>query len=472
MLGALGFFVATVLWLLLLPAISRRADRLARRRAELMFPMSVDEISAERDHLRAEFAVRQRELERRAEEHQIARSAALVAVGRLDMQVSELKTTLGVRDIKILDLDNDLSSTGAELADTQGRLAAEEVAHAASRDELSIRNQTLVERERDIASLRIERADLSATLAARVRDLGEANAAIAQLSADLQRTSTALSSLRIEHATLESEKSRLAAALDQSEALASVRAVQISVLEQRLDVVEAQLSNERSGHTTTRAAFEQRGAELGALSAERESLRQRLKASDDAATRLDQALTELRSAKATSDVGHAASRKEVIKISELLRKSTQYTARVEAEAASFRRERDVQIEALQADLATAREGAASSRGERSALKQELTQLHRDAERTSLRLDAENAKLRAEILRVADQFLKLRAVGKRPAVEQDKGAPAVVASEAATDPAMRLKPHVSASKRGAAPPRERPAQRLKTAAPPVPDTAAE
>ncbi len=259
MLAALGFLIATFLWLIMLPAISRRAERLARRRAELTFPLSVDEISAERDHLRAEFAVRQRELERRVEDSQSTKTSALKNVGLLDMHISELKTTLGVRDISIADLSGRLSATETDLAQTRERLAQEEAGHASTRSDLAVRGQALIERDREVAGLRIERADLSATLAARVRDLEQATARGAQLSAELATTSENLATLTTLHWALEAEKDRLRIALAESETLSAGRASEISGLQHNLARVDAALDAETAGHTTTRSAFEQRG---------------------------------------------------------------------------------------------------------------------------------------------------------------------------------------------------------------------
>ena len=57
MLGALS---AGLLALLMLPAFWRRALRLTRRRLEMLMPLSMDEVVAERDLLRAEFAADKR----------------------------------------------------------------------------------------------------------------------------------------------------------------------------------------------------------------------------------------------------------------------------------------------------------------------------------------------------------------------------------------------------------------------------
>jgi len=63
MFFALGVLVAGLLGLMILPALWRRAVRLSTRRIEMQTPLSMDEVLADRDLLRAEFAVAERRLE-------------------------------------------------------------------------------------------------------------------------------------------------------------------------------------------------------------------------------------------------------------------------------------------------------------------------------------------------------------------------------------------------------------------------
>ena len=63
MVFAAGFLLAGLLALLFLPALWRRALRLSRRRLEMQMPLSMDEIVAERDQLRAQFASDRRRIE-------------------------------------------------------------------------------------------------------------------------------------------------------------------------------------------------------------------------------------------------------------------------------------------------------------------------------------------------------------------------------------------------------------------------
>jgi len=63
MYGALGFLTASVLAVLLAPPLWRRAVRLTTRRIEATMPMTVADIQADKDELRAEFAIKLRQLE-------------------------------------------------------------------------------------------------------------------------------------------------------------------------------------------------------------------------------------------------------------------------------------------------------------------------------------------------------------------------------------------------------------------------
>ena len=449
MLAALGFLIASFLWLIMLPAISRRAERLARRRAELTFPLSVDEIAAERDHLRAEFAVRQRELERRVENSQSTKASALKNAGMLDMHISELKTTLGVREISIADLSGRLNATETELAETRERLSQEEAGHAATRSDLAVRGQALTERDRDVSQLRIERADLSATLAARMRDLEQATSRGDHVSAELAKNIESLTTLTALHQALEAEKDRLQVAFAESETLSAGRASDISALQQSLAKVEAALEAEAAGHSTTRAALEQRGSEVATLVAERDSLRQRLKASDDALALSEQILSEQRGAKATADAKFAALRKETDKTIALLRDTSADKTRLDVALASARREHDMRAKALLADLKSAQAMLAQTRGERATMAREIGDLRRETERTQIRLESESAQLRTEIMKVADQFLRAKPTSSAAQSEQAMpatGASANPANNLANAPKPSLRPRRQAALR--------------------------
>jgi chromosome segregation ATPase len=91
MIFALGFLVAGLIALAFAPAFWRRALRLTRRRLETQVPLSVEEILADRDHLRAEFAVERRRLEIRVADVAQAHAADRSELGRRTAEILELK---------------------------------------------------------------------------------------------------------------------------------------------------------------------------------------------------------------------------------------------------------------------------------------------------------------------------------------------------------------------------------------------
>src|SRR5262249_59297759 len=64
----IGFLVATLLGLFFVPLVHNRAVRLTMKRLEASTPLSMVEIRADKDHLRAEFAISTRRLETTIEE--------------------------------------------------------------------------------------------------------------------------------------------------------------------------------------------------------------------------------------------------------------------------------------------------------------------------------------------------------------------------------------------------------------------
>ncbi len=65
---AIGFFFAVVIGLGLLPLVHNRAVRLTGQRLEAATPLSMAEIQADKDQLRAEFAKSTRRLEMSVEQ--------------------------------------------------------------------------------------------------------------------------------------------------------------------------------------------------------------------------------------------------------------------------------------------------------------------------------------------------------------------------------------------------------------------
>ena len=116
MIFALGFLIAGLIALAFVPALWRRALRLTRRRLETQVPLSVEEILADRDHLRAEFAVEQRRLEIRVADIARAHTADRGELGRRTTELLELQQTVETQNEQIRANVEALSKAEHEIA--------------------------------------------------------------------------------------------------------------------------------------------------------------------------------------------------------------------------------------------------------------------------------------------------------------------------------------------------------------------
>src|ERR1700730_1486237 len=101
MLIALGFLVASLIGVLLAPSLWSRAYRLSRKRLEKALPLSLSEIEATQDQLRASYAVRLRRLETALASAKQKAAIQLVDNSRLQMQIVALKDQIGDLDLKL-----------------------------------------------------------------------------------------------------------------------------------------------------------------------------------------------------------------------------------------------------------------------------------------------------------------------------------------------------------------------------------
>jgi chromosome segregation ATPase len=124
MIFLLGALSVGLLALLLVPAISRRASRLARRRLEMLLPLSMDEVVAERDLLRAEFAAERRRLEQRMEAQAATQAEELAELGRRATEIVSLKDQLGKLRGEHSTLNAAHAAAARDLAEAQGERSA------------------------------------------------------------------------------------------------------------------------------------------------------------------------------------------------------------------------------------------------------------------------------------------------------------------------------------------------------------
>lgn len=312
MLVTLGFLSATLIALAAVPALARRADRLARRRAEAAFPLSLAEIAADRDHLRAELAVRERVLEQQAERGFQAKAAAMQEAGRRDMENAALKREIAAHLVSIAGLEADLAATRVALSETREALAAEQGAHRET-------SATLASRLADLAALEAALAEAQSALKRLSADLAARDNELAALREVLERAETVLAERDSELARLRTDADGLRVALvegrTQQLVLESVR----DDLTRKLAVSEAALAAERSERQKEGLAMQEqireRDERLEVLHAEMHTLQGALAQSREDRLQLKR---EIRQAGTSGTDGHAALRAEISRVAEQL----------------------------------------------------------------------------------------------------------------------------------------------------------
>src|SRR5215211_4215361 len=90
----LGFLIASLLGLVIVPLVHARAVRLTARRLEAATPVSMTEIQADKDQLRAEFAMSTRRLEMSVDQMKAKTSSQLAEIGKKSEAIGRLKSEL------------------------------------------------------------------------------------------------------------------------------------------------------------------------------------------------------------------------------------------------------------------------------------------------------------------------------------------------------------------------------------------
>src|SRR5439155_9449628 len=119
----IGFLFAGLLVIGVIPLVHGRAVRLTRKRLEAMTPMSLSEIQAEKDQLRAEFAMTTRRLEMSVEEMKAKTNNQLAEIGRKGEAIGKLRLELNAKTETMFALEARARQLCEELANTRVELA-------------------------------------------------------------------------------------------------------------------------------------------------------------------------------------------------------------------------------------------------------------------------------------------------------------------------------------------------------------
>jgi len=199
---ALGFLVAGLFTLMFLPAFWRRAMRLSMRRLRMLAPMSMEEVVAERDLLRAEFAIRERRLEQDVASVKAARARDLVDNGRFAERIADLEGRLKRAEAYSRDVDLQLREANKTLEARTELLSSTEMAL----HEMTERAERGVE---TLRHLEIDKAELGREAEARQSRVMAHEAKIASLHNEYSEMQRELEQLRDAYAGASREAERL-----------------------------------------------------------------------------------------------------------------------------------------------------------------------------------------------------------------------------------------------------------------------
>jgi chromosome segregation ATPase len=150
MFFGIGFLAASLFGLVMLPLVHNRAVRLTMKRLEAATPLSMAEIQADKDQLRAEFAMSTRRLELSVEQMKSKTTSQLAELGKKTDAINRLKVELGEKTAAIFALEAREKSLREQLQTTE--------------KEFSVKIGALREAERMLSDKEAELSKLSADL--------------------------------------------------------------------------------------------------------------------------------------------------------------------------------------------------------------------------------------------------------------------------------------------------------------------
>ena len=360
----IGFLVASLLLLVIVPLVHNRATRLTMRRLEASTPVSMVEIQADKDQLRAEFAMSTRRLEMSVDQLKSRTTGQLSELGKKTEAINRLKTDLGEKSAAMLAME-----------------ARETV----------LREQIRVSEE--------ELAFKTTSMHETARSLSDKESELSKLSAELGERSFLTDSQRVEIVALRTQTEALKGQVDRAET--DINGAQERLMRERqaADGATKELAAEREKVEGLSGRVSELGRQLTIQTTEAEVLNRRVHD-------LEGRLSEQSKVLAERDYESAQ-----------LRSGAESTKRVEsdlrAEIASLEQRYNGTSSSLRAEKAVLEKELEHTREERAKLLRELATHKRDAESTWAAERVENALLRERINDIATEVARLTMVLEGP-----------------------------------------------------------
>jgi len=360
----IGFLVAALLCLLFVPLVHNRAVRLTMKRLEAATPLSIAEIRADKDQLRAEFAMSTRRLEMNVEKMKAKTTTQLAELGKKSDAINQLKKELGEKTAAIFALEVRDKSLRDQLRATE--------------EEFQIKSGSLREAERQLA-------DKEAELTKLLGELGERS-----LTADSQRT-------------------EIAAFRTQVEAMKA----SVADYERAVEETERRLQRERADAETAANELTEARGKLGDLGVRTTDLERQLFVQQTEAEVLNRRVQDLEVR--LTDQGRVLAERDyqLERLRNELDDARKIEADLRSELATSGSRSSSAVERFRSDIAQLEAQLAAAVEERTKLQREVGTMKRDAESTWAAERVENALLRERINDVAAEVARLTATLEGP-----------------------------------------------------------
>src|ERR1700753_4067995 len=353
----IGFLVSMLFGLMIMPLVHSRAVRLTTRRLEAATPLSMAEIQADKDQLRAEFAMSARRLEMSVEQLKNRTTSQLADLGKKTDAINRMKIELGEKNATIFSLE-------AREKAVKEQLRATEEEHAAKTESLRLAEEALTAKTTELGKRGTELSDRSMVADSRQVELVAVRAQIDELKNRVGDAEKEFASTQARLAQERSDSENATKELGEARGRVENLSQRVTDLDRQLivQVKEAEMLGNRVNDLETRLATQ------GKLLAERDYENNQLRQLNEAAERTARELRD--------------------------------------EIAAMNGGKSPALDKLRTEKAAVEEQLRVARDERSKLQRDINAIQQQAESSWATERMENALLRERINDIAAEVAKL------------------------------------------------------------------
>ncbi|OPF91159.1 Chromosome partition protein Smc [Rhodopseudomonas palustris] len=341
---AIGFLVAMLLALMLAPLVHNRAVRLTTKRLEAATPLSMAEIQADKDQLRAEFAMSARRLEMSVDQLKNKTTSQFAEIGKKTDAINRLKLELTEKIAAIETLE-------AREKALQEQLQTTEQNFAARTEELRSAEAALAEKQAELARINAELNERSTLADTRQVELVALHARIEELQARVGEAEKEFAATRSRLEAQRGESASTTRELDEARGRVEALSLRVGELDRQLllQVKEAELLGGRVHE------LEERLAAQSKLLAEREFENNQLRAANEAALRTVGELRNELDATSSKSPDLARIRKDKAALEDQLTQARDERAKAQRELAALKQQAESSWETERMENALLRE---------------------------------------------------------------------------------------------------------------------